>query len=197
VWLWTLYELNGYEPESRVLLRIITLRLHANRTFGFKMYLQKATVTTYKRGYIFGTTHTKHNLIMPNWLERSFEGSIINLFHFDKFFSWSDVLSSSINSSHFTENYGSLPRSQQPNLLLFWVRWTQCSVFIQKIPEIYFDIIAHLQLGLPNYLFLSGWSEQHFLWILFSHIPVTWTRPFWHPSKRLVCLVTHIKFLLC
>lgn len=86
--LWTLYELNGYEPESRVLLRIITLRLHANRTFGFKMYLQKATVTSYKRGYIFGTTHTKHNLIMSNWLEWSFEGNIINLFHFAKFLSW-------------------------------------------------------------------------------------------------------------
>jgi len=49
-----LYETNEYKPVSQVILPIIALRLHANRTFDLKGYLEKTTVTTYKRGYIFG-----------------------------------------------------------------------------------------------------------------------------------------------
>lgn len=101
---------------SQVLLRIIALRLHANRTFRFKGYLEKTTVTTYKRGYIF-MRHKKHNLIMSNWLECSLEGTNYKLIPFRKvIFPKQLLVNYSINSSHLIKIDGSLPRSQQPNL---------------------------------------------------------------------------------
>lgn len=111
-----LYELNGYKPVSQVLLRIIALRLHVNRIFRFKGYLQNTTVTTYKRCYIFGR-HTKHNLIMSNCSECSLEGPYYELIPFRKVILLKQLLENcSINSSHFTKIGGSLYRSQQPNL---------------------------------------------------------------------------------
>lgn len=97
---------------SQVLLRIIALRLHANRTFGFKGVFTENNGTNYKRGYIFGR-HMKHNLIMSNWLECSLEGTRIILYTYSI---PQLLLNYSINSSHFTKTDVSLPRSQQPNL---------------------------------------------------------------------------------
>jgi hypothetical protein len=129
--------------------------------------------------------HTKHNLIMSNWLECSLEGTYYKLIPSHKFLLLKQLLLNYlINSSHFTKIDGSLPRPQQPNLgypqsdessdlhkigswSSFWyhspftTRPSKLSLHFRLVPTIFCVHFVH-------------------------HIPLTRTRPLYQPSKKLV-----------